>query len=312
MKKALTLIGTTALLIGCVEGSPTRVLLPDDASLGTFFGPNTGNGFAQAELLEVCKRYVVTSVAVPASTSFNFTSVADPAKNQAFSITSAANNVYACREVWLDGGAGGNVTVVEPALTGFRTSVTRVEDIGGAETTFGPFDNVNTLTGLVSGSGGPNGQPTGQLFLFTNTEEVRLVGCTLTQGYWKTHSSYGPAPTDAGWFTSATPLGPNTLFFSSGRTWYQIFWTPPKGGNAYLQLAHQYMAAKLNILNGASSTTAVDAAILWAEAFFPGKTTATALTDAQIRAARAAAGVLGSYNEGIVGPGHCQDTNGTS
>lgn len=305
MKKALTLIGTTALLIGCIEGSPTRVLLPDGANLGTFFGPNTGNGLAQGELLEVCKRYVVTSVAVPASTSFNFTSVADPAKNQAFSIASAANNVYACREVWLDGGAGGNVTVVEPALTGFRTSVTRVEDIDFAETTFGPFDNVNTLTGLVSGSGGPNGHSTGQLFLFTNTEEVRTGGCTLTQGYWKTHSSYGPAPADnAGW---AVVGGPDAAFFTSGYTWYQIFWQPPTGGNAYLQLAHHYMAAKLNILNGASSTTAVNTAITFAEAFFPGKTPSTVLTAAQVTAARAAAGVLGSYNEGIVGPGHCQD-----
>jgi hypothetical protein len=48
---------------------------------------------------------------------------------------------------------------------------------------------------------------------------------------------------------------------------------PSKGNNAYLQLAHQYMAAKLNILKGASAPSIVLSAIDWAEKeFFPGKT----------------------------------------
>ena len=131
-------------------------------------------------------------------------------------------------------------------------------------------------------------------------------GCTLTQGYWKTHSDRGPAPYDDNW-ANLGPLQEDTPFFSSGKTWYQIFWTPPSGGNAYLQLAHQYMAAKLNLLNGASSTSAVNAALAWAEAFFPGKTPSTSLSKALTNAARAAAGTLGSYNEGTIGPGHCEE-----
>lgn len=78
-------------------------------------------------------------------------------------------------------------------------------------------------------------------------------GCTLTQGYWKTHSREGPAPYDEAW-KNLGPLEEDTPFFSSGLTWYRVFWTPPKGGNAWIQLAHQYMAAKLNILDGASTT----------------------------------------------------------
>ena len=70
-------------------------------------------------------------------------------------------------------------------------------------------------------------------------------GCTLTQGYWKTHSVLGPAKkADPTW---ALVGGPNATFFLSGQTWYQVFWTAPKG-NAYYILAHQYEAAKLNIL----------------------------------------------------------------
>lgn len=131
-------------------------------------------------------------------------------------------------------------------------------------------------------------------------------GCTLTQGYWKTHSQRGPAPYDDNWANLGS-LQEDTPFFSSGLTWYQLFWTPPAGGNAYIQLAHQYMAAKLNILNGASTTPAVVAAIAWAESFFPGKTPATTLSKSVKAAAVAAAGTLGSYNEGLIGPGHCDE-----
>jgi hypothetical protein len=130
-------------------------------------------------------------------------------------------------------------------------------------------------------------------------------GCTLTQGYWKTHSALGPAPEDLNW--ELLSEGPDTIFFLSEQTWYEVFWTAPKKGNPYYILAHQYEAAVLNILSGASSTAEVDAAIDWAEDFF-----STALpTDTFSKTLRAEiianAGILGSYNEGDVGPGHCSE-----
>jgi len=133
-------------------------------------------------------------------------------------------------------------------------------------------------------------------------------GCTLTQGYWKTHNNSfkGGAPADDAWYNLGL-LGENTPFFNSGKTWFQIFWMPPSGGNAYLQLAHQYMAAKLNILNGAYAPTQVQNAISWAESFFPGKTPATSLTNTQKNQARYYASVLAQYNEGLIGPGHCSE-----
>jgi len=146
-------------------------------------------------------------------------------------------------------------------------------------------------------------------------------GCTLTLGYWKTHNLLFPggAPLDDTWdiiggpsigfFTTSASypvVGPNTPPFS----WFTVFWTAPKG-NAYYNLAHQYMAAKLNILNNASAPTAVTDAIAAAEALF------VAWTPAQIGALKGNdalraqfitnAGILGSYNEGAIGPGHCTE-----
>jgi hypothetical protein len=133
-------------------------------------------------------------------------------------------------------------------------------------------------------------------------------GCTLTQGYWKTHSEFGPAPYDNTW--ALLPNGASTTFFLSGTSWFNVFWTAP-AGNVYYQLAHQYMAAVLNKLNGASSTSAVDAAITAAEGFFntytPAQAGALGKTSAARTNALAWAGTLGSYNEGAIGPGHCDE-----
>lgn len=131
-------------------------------------------------------------------------------------------------------------------------------------------------------------------------------GCTLTQGYWKTHSDRGPAPYDDAW-KNLGPLEEDTLFFKSGKTWYTVFWTPP-AGNAFYNLAHQYMAAKLNILNSASSTPAVDSAITNAEALFNSLASgSTSLTTAQRRTALTLAATLDQYNNGLIGPGHCSE-----
>ncbi len=53
----------------------------------------------------------------------------------------------------------------------------------------------------------------------------------------------------------------------SNKTWYQILWTAPKKGYAYYILAHAYIAAKLNELNGAD-TSVVASELAQAEAWF--------------------------------------------
>ena len=129
------------------------------------------------------------------------------------------------------------------------------------------------------------------------------TGCTLTLGYWKTHSKYGPARYDDTW----AQIGEDTAFYSSGKSYYQVLWTAPQG-NAYYILAHQYIAAKLNILNGASSTPEVDAAILWAETqFFNLYSPSSALSKSVKNQATSYATLLNNYNTGAVGPGHCSE-----
>ncbi|RKT45777.1 hypothetical protein [Thiocapsa rosea] len=133
-------------------------------------------------------------------------------------------------------------------------------------------------------------------------------GCTLTQGYWKTHSEFGKAPYDDNW--ANLPSGASTPFFLSGQTYYQVFWTPPAGGNVYYSLAHQWIAAELNVLNGASIPDDVLAA--WKDAkknFFKVYTPAQAagLKGAVKSKWQGIASVLDGYNNGRTGPGHCSE-----
>ena len=134
------------------------------------------------------------------------------------------------------------------------------------------------------------------------------TGCSLTPGYWKTHSAFGPAPFDDTWDQLANDE--NTPFFSSGKTYYQALWTAPSG-NAYYILAHAYIAAQLNQLNGASIPTNVLTAFNSATTLFG------TYSPAQVAALRgnspiraqfiSLAGILDAYNNGITGPGHCSE-----
>jgi hypothetical protein len=131
-------------------------------------------------------------------------------------------------------------------------------------------------------------------------------GCTLTQGYWKTHSKYGPAPYDDAW-ALLTPNGEDTIFYLSGQSYYNVLWTNPRGGNAYYILAHQYIAAVLNRLNGASSNATVNGALSWAATFFNTYTPGFTLSKTVRNTALNNAFILDQYNNGFTGPGHCSD-----
>lgn len=145
-------------------------------------------------------------------------------------------------------------------------------------------------------------------------------GCTLTQGYWKTHndSFWGGAPTDETWELLGDADGDTALeaeletFFKSGGSYFDAMWTAPKG-NAYYQLSRQYIAAVLNQLDGAAVPGVVQSAIDDATALFQ------QYTPAEVAAAKGKngkelraqfvelAGILASYNEGDIGPGHCDE-----
>jgi hypothetical protein len=133
---------------------------------------------------------------------------------------------------------------------------------------------------------------------------VPCDGCTLTQGYWKTHSDYGPAPYDDAW---ALMGGPDTMFLIGTQTWYQVFWSPPRGGDPYYILAHQFMAAKLNILNGADYPSEVGTALTLAETWLSTHEPGKKLKKFARLEPIGLASTLGMYNEGLIGPGHCSE-----
>jgi len=135
---------------------------------------------------------------------------------------------------------------------------------------------------------------------------VPCAGCTLTQGYWKTHSSHGPAPYDDTWDLRD---GGDALFLGTGKSYYEILWTVPKGGNAYIILAHQYIAAELNKLNGAYVPPEVQSAMDEAEELLIKYEEKLSIPKkgADREWAIELYELLDDYNNGYIGPGHCSE-----
>jgi hypothetical protein len=131
-------------------------------------------------------------------------------------------------------------------------------------------------------------------------------GCTLTQGYWKTHNDSvclvdSTSPLCVAWPVTSLTLG--TVTYSQADL-LAIFGNPAMG-NGLIALAHQLIAAKLNVAAGADDT-AVAAAIVSADALIGG------LVVPPVGSGFLAPGVVGAltttltnFNEGAIGPGHC-------
>ncbi len=120
-------------------------------------------------------------------------------------------------------------------------------------------------------------------------------GCTFTQGFWKNHPEV--------WPVSSLTLG--TVSYTDVQLG-EIF-DQPVAGNGLISLAHQLIAAKLNIASGADPT-AISQAIVDADALIDGLVVppvgsgflspddTSDLVDA-----------LTDFNEGVTGPGHCDE-----
>ena len=138
--------------------------------------------------------------------------------------------------------------------------------------------------------------------------EIYYSGCTRGQGYWKTHSAYGPAPYDTTWAL----LGEDSTFFLSNQTNYEVMWTAPSGGNAYYMLAHQYIATRLNILAGADPSEiqgTLDDATDMFETYTP-EYIGSLKGNNQIRQDFISLkNMLARYNDGEIGPGSCSSSN---
>jgi len=117
--------------------------------------------------------------------------------------------------------------------------------------------------------------------------------CTYTQGFWKTHANAWP-------LTSLT-LGSVTYTQSQ---LLEILNNPAQG-NGLVILAHQLIAAKLNIANGADPADAAPA-IADADAMI-GSLVISPVGNDYLPSGQTSELVeaLTEYNEGTIGPGHC-------
>lgn len=117
--------------------------------------------------------------------------------------------------------------------------------------------------------------------------------CTYTQGYWKTHF--------AEWPVTSLTLG--TVNYTAAEL-LAIF-NQPAAGNKLIILAHQLIAAKLNLANGADPSAAA-ATIAAADALI-GALIVPPIGGDNLPSSPAVdyANLLDDYNNGLIGPGHC-------
>jgi hypothetical protein len=137
--------------------------------------------------------------------------------------------------------------------------------------------------------------------LLCSTAACAEPSCTFTQGYWKTH---GPIPTGNNtneWPVTGLALG--TVDYTDLEL--QSIFDTPASGNGLIALAHQLMAAKLNIANGADGSS-VAGAIAAADALIGGLVVPPVGTGSLApKNTSALISTLTSFNEGELGPPHC-------
>jgi hypothetical protein len=131
-------------------------------------------------------------------------------------------------------------------------------------------------------------------------EDPTGPSCTLTQGYWKQHPEVWDDAGDGMPFLTTDP------FYNSGVDNLTIMRMPPKGGNAYEILAHQYIAALLNLNGAAAGVAEVDEALAGATDYFTNEVAGIPNPEEPTRSQLIAwAATLDDYNRGVIGPGHC-------
>ncbi|HSE64836.1 MAG TPA: hypothetical protein VLG15_14605 [Thermoanaerobaculia bacterium] len=128
-----------------------------------------------------------------------------------------------------------------------------------------------------------------------------VSGCTVTAAYWRDH---GPVPTRANGFEWGVPSLTLGSVVYTGLDLQAILETPADG-NGLIALAHQLIAAKLNLANGTdpaaiADTVAAADQLIGSLVVPPGGSGYLSLEKTW-----GLTQLLTGYNEGAVGPGHC-------
>lgn len=119
------------------------------------------------------------------------------------------------------------------------------------------------------------------------------MNCTFTQGYWKNHPSAWPV----------TSLTVGTVVYTQAEL-LSILGQSVRG-NGLVSLAHQLIAAKLNVANGADPSV-ISATIAVVDALIGGLVVPPVGSGFLSPSSTSSyTQVLDDYNNGIIGPGHC-------
>ena len=155
----------------------------------------------------------------------------------------------------------------------------------------GQYENLGTATGTTPAGTEVSDDDPSHYF-----GEVEEEGCTYTQGYWKNHQE--------DWPVDSLELGDESY---SQEELLNLLKTPTKG-DASIILAYQLIAAKLNVENGASPSTiqnTLEDADEWMAQFDAKLPYRIKTNTEQGQIAVELAETLDQYNNGIIGPGHC-------
>jgi hypothetical protein len=123
-------------------------------------------------------------------------------------------------------------------------------------------------------------------------------GCAYTQGYWGSKPGVvWPQPYDR-----------NGNFYLSGQTWQQVLDTAGNTAPGYYQLAHQFIAATLNVANGAYVPTGISTTLALADEWLNNNAPSVCTANGSCGQQRDWAKVLDQYNNGLYvgGPPHCE------
>ncbi len=138
--------------------------------------------------------------------------------------------------------------------------------------------------------------------------------CTFTRGFWRTHNAFAGGNQQIPWPSSCGQPAENNLIFvgTPGVTTWLALLSQPTSGDACIQGAAQWIAATLNVCNEACTDSAVDAALAGVQAILdnvtlcPGLKPATPFSGEREELILLTS-VLDDYNNGEIGPGHCDD-----
>ncbi len=291
-------LAVAALVAACAD-QPTPfapTLAPSAPSLAVTGKPDLNAPRSFEGEVWVCKD------GTPSAVSFNFdyvvTKVSDGSTYASGTVAVPMGQCVLAYTLDVDGLYNASVTEKTPLPANWSlTSI--IYEYGTGVESYSPAPVVNLVGSNVSGVRISNDWGAVMTFTNTYTPPPPPSYCTLTQGYWKNHTE--------DWDSGQNYVDSGDIFYNSGKTYIEIMNTPPKGGNAYLQLAHQFIAASLNVGGtSGSGIAAVDAALAGADAYFAaaaaGIPAPTGATKTQLQAW---ASTLGSFNEGLTGPGHC-------